>query len=373
MFLSRSVLKFASAGVFGAMLCLASPAIADDDPQLEDLAMVTPGALAMTDDDAPPPGDAARPRGPRPPRDNAPGGPRGEGRPGPRAARGPGGPPDGGPEGELGPRRPGPPGVDGPPPGRPPLGHPLIRMIALRDPELAGRLERLRRESPEKFERVLAEALVRRLEETLDAEGVPPGEPLPPEELDGPRGPRGHGPPGRHRAGPGGRPPEDGGPDGLPPDGAPEIDGPDAPPPMGGADEMRPPHGEGPRGAGRGGPPGAAGGSRPPFGPPMSPELRGKWQDAEQRHADTTRRVDDLVRSLRESKSAPDAKLRAELEAAIGEQFESRTALRMLDIERHEIELKLIQQVIERMKSEVERRSSERNEIIQRRMDALLK
>lgn len=362
MFRSRNFLTVASAGVFGALCCSAGFALTDDEPRLEDLSPMIPGALAMIEDDGPPP-DEARPRGPRPVRDEPPPGPRGEGRPGPRPGRvrEPGGPPEDGPEAGGGPRRPGPPGLEnGPPPGRPPLGHPLIRMIALRNPELAGRLERLRRESPEKFERVLAEALVRRLEETLDAEGVPAGEPLPPEEFDGPRG---HGPPGRRHAGPGGpggRPPQGG------PDGPPEMDGPDGPPPGDGPDGLRP---EPMR---RGGPPMGAEGPRPPGGPPMPPELRTKWRDAEERHADATRRVDELVRAVRESKADPDSKRRAELEAAIAEQFESRTALRLLDIERHEFELKMIQQVIEKMRLEVERRGGERDEIIRRRMESLL-
>lgn len=382
----RSFLKFASAGLVGTVLSTASANVVDDGANLSDLSPVIPGALAMLDeDDGPPPPPPPPPAGEARPGRNAgrPDGPppRGEGRPGGRGERlrGPGGPPDGGPDDDMGPRRG--PGPGGPPPGgpdgRPPLGHPLIRMIAPHNPQLAGRLERLRRESPEKFDRILAEALVRRLEETLDAEGVPPGEPLPPEALGGP-GPRGRGPRHGRPGGPGGGPPPVG-PDDMPPPppggpggGPPDFDGPDGgPPDMGGPDDMRPPRGDGPPGPGgphmRNGGPGRPGGP-----PPLPPELRGKWQDAEQRHADATRRVDELVRGLRESGKAADDKGKAELQAAVVEQFEARTALRLLEIERHELDLKLIQQAIDRMKGEVERRGGERDDIVRRRMEALL-
>lgn len=87
---------------------------------------------------------------------------------------------------------------------------------------------------------------------------------------------------------------------------------------------------------------------------------------------DATRRVEEIVRSLRDSDAAPTPDLVAELQAAVAEQFEARTALRMLEIEHHELELQLIQAAIQRMKTEVERRSGERDDIIRRRMEALL-
>jgi hypothetical protein len=75
---------------------------------------------------------------------------------------------------------------------------PLLRIIAERRPDLAARLEELQRRSPQRFEEVLADALMFRLEDTLgDAE---PGEAPPADERRGgapasrPAGPRGPGP-----------------------------------------------------------------------------------------------------------------------------------------------------------------------------------
>lgn len=334
----------------GLGLSVFCSARAEEGPKYADHSSKIPCYFAMLDDgDTPPPPPAEA--GPRPPR--------GEGRPARDTdrkrnaigSRDGGGPPRIGREG---------PRPDDPPEmRRPPLTHPLIRFIAPHNPELAGRLESLRRESPEQFERILAEALVRRLDEALDAEGVPPGEPLPPDALGGPRG-RGKRP----------APPE-GGPDFGPPRGgfAPPPGGPETdPPPMDGPGAMRPP-----RGAGPDGPRMREGRPPHPFSRRTdSPELRAKREDAEQRHADATHRVEELVRAFRASGSNPSPDLAEELHAAVAEQFEARTALRLLEIEQHELELKFIQAAIDRMKSEVERRSSERDDILRRRMEALL-
>lgn len=104
------------------------------------------------------------------------------------------------------PQPPRPPGPGMHPPALPP--HPpgapadvLLRLIAERRPELAERLEHLRRRSPEHFRRVLVDALTRRLEEALnEAErNVPPG---PPERFgpDDPLPPEPPGPRAEHRA-----------------------------------------------------------------------------------------------------------------------------------------------------------------------------
>ena len=88
----------------------------------------------------------------------------------------------GSPEGGLGM---GPGGLPMPPPP-----FPMLRIIAERRPELAARLENLMRNSPEKFEEVLAKALMFQLESALNdvddepaprdgKHPVPPGEPGP--------------------------------------------------------------------------------------------------------------------------------------------------------------------------------------------------
>ncbi len=63
-----------------------------------------------------------------------------------------------------------------------PLGRPvdpLLRVVAERRPELAERLERLRRRSPERFQDVLVEALMSRLEDALNEAERNPGPPEP--------------------------------------------------------------------------------------------------------------------------------------------------------------------------------------------------
>jgi hypothetical protein len=82
-----------------------------------------------------------------------------------------------------------PPGARPGPPHRPPphveMIERLLPLIADRHPELAERLNEMRRRAPEEFERVLAEALAVRLEETL---GVRDDRPRPPgPRMKGPR------------------------------------------------------------------------------------------------------------------------------------------------------------------------------------------
>jgi len=75
---------------------------------------------------------------------------------------------------------------------------PLLRIIAERRPDLAARLEELQRRSPRRFEEVLAEALMARLEGALgEIEGDEPplrDEPRPEGATSRPSGPRRMGP-----------------------------------------------------------------------------------------------------------------------------------------------------------------------------------
>jgi hypothetical protein len=68
---------------------------------------------------------------------------------------------------------------------------PLLRIIGHHSPELAGRLERLWRRSPERCHEVLMDALVFRLEEKLDEaeRDLRHDEPRPPGERESPRPP----------------------------------------------------------------------------------------------------------------------------------------------------------------------------------------
>lgn len=109
-----------------------------------------------------------------------------------------------------GPRPPEPDGVAPPPTPRPsaPRIDPLLRLIAERRPELAERLERLRRESPARFREVVLDALTARLEEALNEVESQPERPLGlPGDGQGGRGGGGRaGPPALRERGPAGPP-----------------------------------------------------------------------------------------------------------------------------------------------------------------------
>ncbi|MBK8915464.1 MAG: hypothetical protein IPM64_12870 [Phycisphaerales bacterium] len=305
-------------------------------------------------------------------------------------------------------------------PHRPALGDPLIRGLAQRNPELAARLARLRREDPEAFHQLMIDALVPQLEEALDAINAPPGEPPNLEAGAGPRPPRGPGmgpgprgpgmrpdmgpgprdpgmgpgpqgrrpPPGRPHGGPGDPPPHpgidgprpgmggppphpgmDGGPDGFPP--------PHADPAMGG-----PPHGdgEGPHRDGR--PP------RPNRGPGMGPPPRMSEEDhkAEREfgerfealrrdHANLEQEVRRVVREhgeLPAEAQAQRTELRARLVELINAQFDARTRLREMEVERLRREVARIEKALAEIGAELQQRGADRERIIERRAEELL-
>lgn len=197
--------------------------------------------------------------------------------------------------------------VNAPPAARPPLppappAELLLRLLAERRPELAERLGRLRRRSPERFRRVLLEALTDRLEERLNE--MERGEPLPLEPL---------------------------GPEGVPP------------------------------------------AERP--GPPEEHRIR--VRDLEERQGRLEARSHELAQRWRELER-PDAnaeerrRLHDELERVVQEQFNVRSELRRVELERLGHELRRLHEMVERMERDLAEREQQRAQIVERRMRQLL-
>ncbi len=239
------------------------------------------------------------------------------------------GPPGGPPHGPGARRGPG-------GPGEPPVA-PLLRMIAERRPELAERLGRLYHESPERFHDVLLDALMLRLEATLDkAEAEHERER---DEHHERRPDTAEHEPGHPRD--------------------PHRPGPEGGPPHGPHPGMRP-----------GAHPGPAGGFGPPALPPRLREL-------EERHADLERRSDALTAAYRElrARGAPEGEQRRvheELERTVHEHFEVRTELRQLELERLEHEIMQLRRHLEHLREQFEQRSQRREAIIERQIRHLI-
>lgn len=217
-----------------------------------------------------------------------------------------------------------PPQASGPQPERPPLpnvepgarepdlpgpAQALLRMVRAHRPELAERLARLARQSPDRFHEVLVEALISRLESALDETEAEPGPPGRPE-----RGPRS---PVRPRPGP-----------------------------------------------------------AEPGGPPPGDVLP-RVRELEERHGELERQSQELARQMRELGEGADAEvrhaaLREQLVRVVNEQFEVRTQLRHMELERMQRELHRIQEMVERLQGQLERRERERPAITERRIGQLL-
>jgi len=195
----------------------------------------------------------------------------------------------------------------------------LLRLIGEQRPELAQRLERLRRESPDLFREVLLQALSARLEDALNAVGATPGVPGAESQPGGP-------PRDRHGA---------------------DFGGPGGPPPGGG------------RGPGE-----------------LSPELRGRLHELEERHAQLearSREVAARLAGVRAQGAAEDVQdaLREELRNVVREQFDVRSELRQIELQRIESELQRLREALQRLQRELERRDREREAIIDRRVEQL--
>jgi hypothetical protein len=253
-------------------------------------------------------------------------GPRGEGRPRPRVEpapdgarrQAPGDPPPGPPARPPRPRRA--PDAGPPPPGD--LGDQIIHLLLERRPELGRKLADLRERSPEQFEDVLADALAARLGEALDrAERAP----------DRPRAPRGR--PGVPRAG------EPGWPGGGPPPAGPRAEA-------------------GPR------------------------DMRARAEPLRARQRELQALVDTLVTQLQalrrheadaDEKGSSERELMSRLERAVNDEFDVRTELRRLELERIERELDRLQQSVSRIRDELSERERGRGVIIERRMRELVR
>jgi hypothetical protein len=221
------------------------------------------------------------------------------------------------PETPDGPRPPGV-GEAGLPGGpRPPVApvDALLRLIAERRPELAKRLERMRRESPRRLREVVLDALTARLEEALnEAENSP----------ERPVGPRGEGR--GVRGGPGERP---------------------------GGRAIR------------------------ERGLAERPEFRQRVRELEEQHEQLERHSQELAQKLHEQRAGGAAteeldRLRDELTGVVQHQFEVRTELRKAELQRIEQELQRIREMVGNLQRELEHREKEREAIIQKRIDQLL-
>jgi len=202
---------------------------------------------------------------------------------------------------------------------------PLLRYLRERRPELADRLERLRDRDPEGFRRVILDAFMLRLEEALAQEegrpGPPGRQPRAPEQGRAQFPPGAGGPPGRGPVGPGG------------PAGAPLPPGPD--------------------------------------------EFFPRVQELQKRHEQLEMRSRELAEHLRAGRFEPvppeeRERLRAELERTVNEQFDVRTELRRIDLERIERDLQRLHERVDSLRRELERRQRERAGIIERRIQQLL-
>lgn len=194
-----------------------------------------------------------------------------------------------------------------PMPGLQPPWAPLMRILAERRPELADRLERMRRQDPELFERVLMEAFMPRLERALDeAEAdIKRHRPRGPEQPGGPH----------------------------------DLRRPDQPRP-----EREFEH--------------------------HTRELHERQEKLEMR----SHELAEKLKRLRHEDAEPEARtaLREELTGAVNEQFEVRTELRGLELQRIERELQRLHENVEKMRGDFERRQLERESIIEQRVRQLL-
>lgn len=225
----------------------------------------------------------------------------------------------------------------------------LRRRIAERRPELAERIEELLRRSPDRFEELLAEALLSRI-----GERPGPGTFLRPRgEVGVPRAPRVDS----------ARPPTPSEPRSW--RARTRARGGDVPPERGPAENPLWWRGRG---------------TRAPMPPDVSgpddslePLLRKFFERHEGLEKDSRVAVRKLRAALRARKGGDEQsdELRARLEQIIGKQFDTRTEMRHIELERIESQLRRLQESLERLRREFERRQSERGTIVERRIREL--
>jgi hypothetical protein len=107
------------------------------------------------------------------------------------------------------------------------------------------------------------------------------------------------------------------------------------------------------------------------------PEVRAHVRELEEQHEQLERQCQEAAQKLRERRAggAPaeeQDRLRDELAGAVKHQFEIRTELRKVELQRIEHELQRIREMVENLQRELEQRDKERETIIQKRIDQLL-
>ncbi len=222
-------------------------------------------------------------------------------------------------------------------PLRPLPPEPLIQTLAERRPDLARRLERLRRESPERFRDLITDALAVRIEDVLRRERQHTAPPT--------QTPLGFDPQPTWRRAIRSEPR-------LPgvPEAAPEP-GPVPTPP-----EAKP-HAN-------------------PFDMAERSTFGKRNQHLQNRHEQLEQNTQRLVERLR-SRSAPGrhgahAELRETLARTVHEHFQVRTELRQAELDRIDAELQRLRETVEILRRDFERRLRERDAIVEKRIRTLL-
>jgi len=109
----------------------------------------------------------------------------------------------------------------------------------------------------------------------------------------------------------------------------------------------------------------------------MPPEMRARVRELEEQHARLEERVRELMARLHgpqgtDMSSDERAALREELAKVLNEQFDTRTELRKLELQRMEQELNRLREMLEKRRKDFEARERERSTIIERRTKQLL-
>lgn len=294
-----SVVFLSSWASYGGVMASVAP-VPDGEDAVEE-AVGPAGQLpgGPEDQPEPPPRDPPRERAPRAREQQAPPGEAGQRGASPRGLP-PGRPPR---EPEMRPQR------------RPPLPQVmdwLLPAIAERRPELAERLQQMRKHAPERFHRLLVDALIMRLEEAAQREEHRPFR-------SGAR--LAHDRPSEHR----------------------EWDEAER--------ELRGPHAVIER---------------------EMKELHQRNEELEHRSAELAQRYRELREQGRPELEAEFDEVRHHIAETVEQHFEVRTELRRMEFRRVEMELDRMREVLERIRHDLERREHARGAIIKRRIGQLL-
>jgi hypothetical protein len=99
-------------------------------------------------------------------------------------------------------------------------------------------------------------------------------------------------------------------------------------------------------------------------------------RELQEQQGEADRRAHELAAKLRDDEVQPGererARLREELRAVVEQQFEVRSELRAMELERLRGDVGRLQRRLEAVQAELDRRAAERTGIIERRMQELL-